>query len=142
LAEQLRRGISASRHSHIESRLTGVVLCKYVSSRIDEETNEIFPAPLRRTVQGRRARFRLRMNIRAHGEEALKRMGIRVPFARSQVERTLALIVLRVHICAAVQQERDNRVVCTRYRPVERRRVIVVRTTHRGSGVKQTPDGV
>ncbi len=142
LAQQLRRGISASRNGHIESRLTRVVLCEYVSPRIDEQSNEILPAPLRRTVQGRRARFRLRMKIRTHCEEALKRMGIRVPFARGQVERTLALIVLRIHICAAVQQERDNRVVRTRYRPVERRRVVVVRATHRGSGVEQIPDGV
>jgi anti-sigma factor RsiW len=142
LAQQLRRRFSASLNGHIECRLARVVLCEYVSSRIDEQSNEIFPTPLRRTVQGRRTRFRLRMNIRAHGEEALKRMGIRVPFARGQMERTLTLIVLGIHICAAVQQEHDNRVVRTRYRPVERRRVVVVRATDRGSGVEQIPDRV
>jgi hypothetical protein len=142
LAQQLRRGISASLNSHIECRLTRVVLCEYVSPRIDEQPNEIFPAPLRRTVQGRRTRFRLRMDIPAHGEEALKRVGIRVPFARGQMERTLALVVLRIHICAAVQQEHDNRVVRARYRPVERRRVVVVRATDWGSRVEQISDGV
>ena len=63
-----------------------------------------------------------------------------MPFSRDEVERPLALVVLRIYVGASVQQEFYDRVMSARDRPVEGRYAFVVRAANGGSGIEETAD--